>query len=77
MKEQNLSKGAVEVPRFPGMEDSEAAQSLEYYIENGVTLIAKEKYEVMDPFLFMFEYYEDMQLYFGKLENNTTIKVHW
>ena len=65
------------MPCFLGMEDSEAVQSLENYIENGVILNAKEKHEVMDPFLFLFEYYEDMQLFFGKLEDNTTIKVHW
>ena len=48
------------------MGDSEAVQSLENYIEYGDTLIAKEKHEVMDPFLFMFEHYEDMQLFFWK-----------
>ena len=54
------------MPCFLGMGDSEAVQSLENYIEYGDTLIAKEKHEVMDPFLFMFEHYEDMQLFFWK-----------
>ncbi|CAL8237661.1 unnamed protein product [Arctogadus glacialis] len=41
MKEQNLFKGVVQVPCFPGMEDSEAVQSLENYMENGYSYTSK------------------------------------
>nr|XP_055069928.1 uncharacterized protein LOC129450906 isoform X2 [Misgurnus anguillicaudatus]XP_055069930.1 uncharacterized protein LOC129450906 isoform X2 [Misgurnus anguillicaudatus] len=75
LKEQNLFKGEVQVPRFLGMEDSEAVESLENFIFNGDTLNADEKHEIMDPFVFNFEYFEDMELFFQKIEN-TTIKVH-
>ncbi|XP_041954193.1 uncharacterized protein LOC121713559 isoform X2 [Alosa sapidissima] len=76
LKKQNLFKGEVHVPRFLAMEDSEAVQALENFIVNGDTFNTDEKHEVMDPFIFNFEYVEDVELFFEKI-GSMNIKVNY